>query len=151
MPKYQNLSNFTVHQSTDNGIHQASLPLKSRATSFKQALSNANVVLALPVFFVGSVRYSVLNLLMQYASIRFGLRISRTALFYTETALANTVLFLFVVPYLTTFLRSKYSLSPQSIDLGFVRISVFLLSFGALCLALSPTGETLLGSKLFFS
>lgn len=143
MPKYKIPSKPTAPQETD---HEPSLEPKAR--SFKQALANRNVLLALPVFFVGSIRYSVLNVLMQYASVRFGFLISRTALFYTENAVANTILFLFIVPRLTMFLRGKYSLAPQVVDLKFVRISLCLLSFGALCLALSPSGNALLYSKL---
>lgn len=137
-------------QENEEEIEQTRSLIKSnKATSFRQALTNRNILFALPTFFVGSIRYSVLNLLMQYASVRFGFSISRTALFYTEMALVNMVLFLFVVPRLTTLWRTQYSFDPQRIDLGLVRISVCLLSIGALSLAISPSGEVLLGSELY--
>lgn len=43
-----------------------------KTTSFRAAFSNHNVLLVVPAFFVGSTRYTVLNVLMQYAHVRFG-------------------------------------------------------------------------------
>lgn len=118
-----------------------------KTTSFRAAFSNHNVLLVVPAFFVGSTRYTVLNVLMQYAHVRFGWIVSRTALIYTETAIVNICLFLIVMPRLTTSIKTKYGVRPQTIDLTMVRTSVCLLSFGTLCLALSPNATTIIASE----
>lgn len=112
---------------------------KSYATLFR-ALSNTNVLLTIPVFLVGIFRYTTLNVLIQYASTRFGMSISTGALFYTETAVVNIFLFLFLIPRVTAHVREKYNVQPQRIDLFLVRSSVFLMCCGALGIGLAWTG-----------
>lgn len=103
------------------------------------AFSSRNVLFTLPVFLVGIFRYTTLNILIQYASVRFGLKISTGATFYTETAIVNIILFLFLIPQTTTYIRSKYDISPQSIDLFLVRASVSLMCVGCLAIGLAPS------------
>src|SRR5436190_7083046 len=86
-------------------------------TSLRGALLQKNVLLALPVFLTGSLRYTILNVLIQYSSNRFSLKISKGAFFYTETAIVNIFLFLLLVPILTGYLRTKYDIRPPMIDL----------------------------------
>jgi hypothetical protein len=103
------------------------------------ALSNRNTLLVIPVFLVGIFRYAMLNILIQYASVRFGLKISTGATFYTETALINIILFLFLVPRLTTYIRLEYNVKPETIDLVLVRTSVVLLALGSLAIGLAQS------------
>lgn len=105
--------------------------------SLRSALSNRNIRLIIPVFLVGIFRYTTLNLLIQYASVRLGLKISTGATFYTETAIVNIFLFLFLVPRLTAYIRLKYNVRPQVIDLVLVRTSVTLMCLGCLAIGLS--------------
>ena len=108
------------------------------------ALSNRNTLLVIPVFLVGIFRYAMLNLLIQYASVRFGMKISRGATFYTETAFINICLFLFLVPRLTTYIRWRYNIRPEIIDLVLVKTSVILLASGCLVIGLSQSSRILL-------
>jgi cytochrome c biogenesis factor len=108
-------------------------------TGLVSALPNRNTLLVIPVFLVGIFRYAMLNLLIQYASVRFGLKISRGATFYTETAFINICLFLFLVPRLTTYIRSKYDIRPEIIDLALVKMSVILLALGCLAIGLAQS------------
>jgi hypothetical protein len=103
------------------------------------ALSNRNTMLVIPVFLVGIFRYTTLNVLIQYASVRFGLKISTGATFYTETAILNIGLFLFLVPRLTTYFRLEYNIRPKTIDLVLVRTSVMLLAVGCLAIGLAQS------------
>ena len=112
------------------------------------ALSNTNVLLTIPAFLVGIFRYTTLNVLIQYASVRFGLSISTGAMFYTETALINIVLFLFIIPILTTYVRRVYDVRPQRIDLFMVRCSVVLMCCGSLGIGLAWSGMLLPPGKL---
>lgn len=112
-------------------------------TGLLSALSNRNILLTVPVFLVGIFRYAMLNILIQYASVRFGLRISTGATFYTETAIVNIFLFLFLVPRLTEYLRSRYHIPPQNIDLFLVRTSVILMCLGCLGIGFAQTAQVL--------
>jgi hypothetical protein len=107
------------------------------------ALSNRNTLFVIPVFLVGIFRYSTLNVLIQYASVRFGLKISTGAIFYTETAAINILLFLFLVPQLTTYIRLEYNIRPEIIDLVLVRTSVVLLALGCLAIGLAQSSVIL--------
>lgn len=112
---------------------------KSSVKGLLSALSNRNIQLTIPVFLVGIFRYAMLNILIQYASVRFGLRISTGATFYTETAVVNIFLFLFLVPQLTAHVRKRYNVQPHVIDLFLVRTSVTLMCIGCLAIALAQT------------
>ncbi|KAH7411428.1 hypothetical protein BKA64DRAFT_569797, partial [Cadophora sp. MPI-SDFR-AT-0126] len=107
------------------------------------ALSNRNIRLTIPVFLVGIFRYAMLNILIQYASVRFGLKISSGAIFYTETAIVNIFLFLFLVPQLTAYIRSKYNVRPVVLDLVLVRTSVTLMCIGCLAIGFVQSSSLL--------
>jgi hypothetical protein len=107
------------------------------------ALSDRNTMLLVPVFLVNIFRYAMLSLLIQYASVRFGLKISTGATFYTETALINIILFLFLVPRSTAYIRLAYNVRPETIDLVLVRTSVALLALGCLAIGLSQSSTFL--------
>ncbi len=109
----------------------------------RSAFSNRNILLVVPVFLVGIFRYTTLNILIQYASVRFGMRISTGATFYTETAIVNIFLFLFLIPRITDYIRREYKTAPQAIDLFLVRTSVCLMSLGTLFIGLSPNSKLL--------
>ncbi|RDW80858.1 hypothetical protein BP5796_05556 [Coleophoma crateriformis] len=121
------------------------------ADGFRAALTNRNILLTIPVFLVGTLRYTTLNVLIQYASVRFGMKLSKGATFYTEAAVVTIFLFLFLVPRGTNFIRSWYGVRPQKIDLVLVRTSVILLCVGALLLGLTPSAKFLPIGLLFFS
>ncbi len=106
-------------------------------------LSNRKSLLIIPVFLVGIFRYAMLNILIQYASLRFGLKISAGATFYTETAFINIVLFLFLIPRLTTYIRLRYNIKPEIVDLTLVRTSVVLLALGCLAIGLAQSSAVL--------
>lgn len=101
-------------------------------------LANRNVLLVVPVFLVGIFRYTNLNILIQYASVRFGIKISTGATFYTETAIVNIFLFLFLIPQASAYIRKKYNVRPQVIDLSLVRMSVSLMCIGCLAIGFAP-------------
>lgn len=106
-------------------------------------LSNKNILLIIPVFLVSDFRYTILSILMQYASVQFGLRISIGATFYTETAIVNVALFLFLVPQTTSHIRQRYQVRSQAIDLFLVRSSVCIMCVGCICIRLAPSSNIL--------
>ena len=123
--------------------------LLSLADGLYSALSNRNILLTIPVFLVGTLRYSTINVLIQYASIRFGMKISTGATFYTETAIVTIFLFLFLVPGLSGHVRTKYNIRPQVIDLYLVRMSTCLLCIGSLSIGLASSLKILPIGKWF--
>lgn len=105
--------------------------------------SNRNVRFTIPVFLVGILRYTTLNILIQYAHVRFKQKISTGAAYYTETAIVNIFLFLFLIPQLTSYIRREYKVRPQIIDMFLVRTSVTVMCIGALAIGLAPTRKLL--------
>jgi cytochrome c biogenesis factor len=102
-----------------------------------KALSNTNVLLIIPVFLVGIFRYPTLNILIQYSSVQFRMKISTGARFYTETAIVNIVFFLFLIPLITSNVRLKYQTRPETIDLVLVRLSVCAMCLGCISIGLA--------------
>ena len=80
MPKSKRAGEVGASQSETAGV-----------ATFREALDNRKVLLALPIFLVGALRYTVLNVLMQYAFLRCGRPVSKTALLYTEIAVVSIV------------------------------------------------------------
>lgn len=113
----------------------------------RNTLLQKNMLLVLPAFLTGSLRYAILNLLVQYASNRFKSRISEGAYFYTETATVNILLFLILVPTITSHIRKKYGIRQDTIDLYTVEISLLLLAVGSFLIGLAPSTTVLQISK----
>ncbi|KAF8848546.1 hypothetical protein BDZ45DRAFT_753702 [Acephala macrosclerotiorum] len=109
-------------QQTPSCDHEANQVGKSSGLpEILLTLANGNVLLVVPVFLVGIFRYTTLNVLIQYASLRFGIKISTGATFYTETAI-------------------KHAVRPQSIDLFLVRMSVTLMCIRCLAIGFAQSG-----------
>ncbi|KAK6586895.1 hypothetical protein PZA11_000185 [Diplocarpon coronariae] len=149
-PRRQNSSFFPVPEDTlPTGIpeNSAGRVVKSlendSVDDLLAALSNRNIKLIIPVFLVGIFRYAMLNILIQYASVRFGLKISTGAAFYTETAIVNIILFLIVVPQLTSHVGLRYNLDSHVIDLFLVRTSVALMCIGCLAIGFAQASTIL--------
>jgi cytochrome c biogenesis factor len=138
------------HQNATPRVNESSVLLgtesprrNSQVDGVRSSLSDMNILLAIPVFLTGSLRFTILNVLIQYGSNRFNLKISTGALFYTETALVNMLLFLFAVPLLSSCIRKKHNVRPQTIDLFMSRTCVCLLCVGCLLIGLSPSSTIL--------
>jgi hypothetical protein len=125
-------------------------PKTSTASTLFAALSNPKVLLTIPVFLIGIYRYTILNILIPYASIRFHRFIYTGALYYTETAIVNIILFLFLIPNVTSHIRGKYNIRPEAIDLFLVRMSTSLMSVGALFIGLAPSANLIPVGTLVF-
>jgi len=120
-----------------------SFPKNSLVDDLIAAASVPNILLVVPVFLVGIFRYTTLDVLIQYASNRFGLKISTGAIFYTETAAINILLFLFIVPQVTDYLRKTYGVRSLYMDLALVRTSAILMCIGSLGIGLAPSAKFL--------
>ncbi|CAG8971623.1 hypothetical protein HYALB_00008016 [Hymenoscyphus albidus] len=109
-----------------------------------------NVRFTIPVFLVGILRFGTLNILIQYAHVRFKQKISTGAAYFTETAIVNIFLFLFLIPQVTSYIRREYKIRPQVIDLFLVRSSLTFMCVGALAIGIAPKRELLpIGVAIF--
>ncbi|TGO38910.1 hypothetical protein BHYA_0064g00060 [Botrytis hyacinthi] len=130
--------------------HLATIPRTTILATIRHAMIQPNVLLCIPVFLVGTLRYTTLNILIQYSSVRFGTKISKGAMFYTETAIINIVLFLFLIPRISIWTKSRYHVKSEKIDLALMRISVCFLLAGSLAIGLAPTsGWIPIGVSIF--
>jgi hypothetical protein len=106
-----------------------------------------NLLLTVPIFVVGVFRTATLNVLLQYTSIRFDWTLARAALFISEVAAVNVVIFLLFLPRLIAWLQNKKRILPQVIDLWVLRCSLFLLLLGAILIGIAPNIPTLITGK----
>ncbi|TGO76565.1 hypothetical protein BELL_0148g00010 [Botrytis elliptica] len=119
--------------------HITTIPKTTILATIRHAMIQPNVLLCIPVFLVGTLRYTTLNILIQYSSVRFNTKISKGAMFYTETAIINIFLFLFLIPRITIWIKARYHVRSEKIDLALMRISVCFLLMGSLAIGLAPT------------
>ena len=112
--------------------------------SLKGIFKTTNMILTVPVFLVGLLRPTTLDILLQYTSVQFGWNLSKAVILVSEVAAVNMILFLLVVPQVIKFVQAKYRPHPQTIDLAIVRTSLFLLCGGAMLIGLAPSITTLI-------
>ncbi|KAF7946075.1 uncharacterized protein EAE97_005113 [Botrytis byssoidea] len=130
--------------------HLTLIPKTTILATIRHALLQPNVLLCVPVFLVGTLRYTTLSILIQYTSVRFGTKISKGAMFYTETAIINIFLFLFLIPRISIWIKSRYHVKSEKIDLELMRISLCFLLVGSLAIGLAPTsGWIPIGVSIF--
>ena len=121
-----------------SGLDNVSQIEHSNADSLLDKFRSSNMVRAMPVFLVGLLRPSTLNVLIQYTSNYFNWRLSKASLLVSEVAAVNLVLFLVIVPQGMKIVRAKYHVDQQVLDLAVVRSSLLFLTVGALLLGLAP-------------
>ena len=128
----------TAEESADiPGVCSADQASIGSRRSLLDGIKTKNMALSIPVFLVGLLRPTTLNVLMQYTSIYFDWKLSQSAMFISEVAAVNLIMFLVVVPQSMKILQSKYHLGQQTMDLSLLRGSMICLSIGALCLGLA--------------
>jgi hypothetical protein len=128
------------HNPNETQTRASSSPTTTKpsiTSSLTKAVSRPQVFFSIPVFLVGTLRYTTLNVLIQHSSVRFNTSISQGSLYYTETAIINIFLFLFLIPRVTAWVRERYHVRQESIDLALVRISVGMLLLGSLSIGLA--------------
>ena len=118
--------------------HDQQRRLPRRSESLLNLFKTRNMILAVPVFLVGLLRPSTLNVLIQYTSIEFGWKLSKAVTLVSEVAAVDLILFLVVVPQTMKMLRARYQLHPQTIDLAVVRGSMLFLSTWCAVSRISP-------------
>jgi hypothetical protein len=116
----------------------------NKALTLLEIFRDRNMLMALPTFLVSTLRPTTLNVLLQYTSVGFGWKLSKTAVLISEVAGVNIVLFLLILPSVVSYVRVKYHAHPQVIDWTVARFSLLLLAIGALLLGLSANAIALI-------
>ncbi|KAB5583451.1 major facilitator superfamily domain-containing protein [Coniochaeta sp. 2T2.1] len=114
-------------------------------------LRHKNIMLVMPLFFVLTMRYILLGILVQYSSARFGWDIADTGIFQSEVAIVGLVQYLLLLPAFLQYLRSKSLASPVETDLKIVNFSVSCLFIGSVCIGLCHIRWLLVPAVLIFA
>ncbi|KAF7951967.1 uncharacterized protein EAE97_001464 [Botrytis byssoidea] len=80
-----------------------------------------------------------IELCIRYISTRFSIPLSHASLILSLRALINILLLLFLIPFLSSLLITKFHFSSTHKDLLLARISSLFLILGALIIAISPS------------
>ncbi|KAF5876927.1 putative mfs multidrug protein [Botrytis fragariae] len=80
-----------------------------------------------------------IELCIRYISTRFSIPLSHASLILSLRALINILLLLLLIPFLSSFLITKFHFSSTHKDLLLARISSIFLILGALTIAISPS------------
>lgn len=148
-------------QSSSTGVDDDNSPPQTQSTTAEPVsegrddlamlLKKKNILLILAAFLTPYVRPATMFVLQQYASVRFDWKISRTSLLTSEAAVVNIILYLFIIPQLTSIVRMRFNVTQQTIDMNVVRISFVLLTIGALLVGLATTSNLLIPSVAIFT
>ncbi|KAL1617925.1 hypothetical protein SLS56_010765 [Neofusicoccum ribis] len=111
--------------------------------------SDIRVAILVPTYLVHMLIYETNNLLVQYASARFNIAISRATLIIALQSALIIVQLLFILPAITRFLTARLHISPQRKDLLLARWSALFLSAGFLGVGLAPTLPLLVAAVPF--
>ncbi|KIW29217.1 uncharacterized protein PV07_05044 [Cladophialophora immunda] len=114
----------------------------------KFMFSSRNMRLAAAIFLVGTSRGISLRALIQYASARFGWKLSKAS---CEVAFVNLVLFFLVMPALISMVSRYLKPANQTLNLGIVRASLSLLSTGSLLVAFSWSSTFLIIATMIYA
>ncbi|KAF3937485.1 hypothetical protein ABW19_dt0204557 [Dactylella cylindrospora] len=135
---------YTDDDSDSNGIHanghggkwnwRTKLPDMS---VYKKFMKDYRIILGLVATFIAQIRMIALEIIMPYASKKFGWELSETTSLIFLVAVVNLVLFLVILPYITEILKEKTEMPSKKIDLWIARISHVCFTVGSLILFFS--------------
>lgn len=138
-----------THSSAARQQQRPSQPA-SMAKTFRRLLQR-NTILVAPLFFVLSLRYILLGILVQYASARFGWDIADSGIFQSEVAVVGLVQYALLMPAFSRWLRRVSPGNPEQADIRSANYSILCLFLGSIFIGLSGSGLLLIpGSYLHF-
>ncbi|KAI1391824.1 uncharacterized protein F4822DRAFT_106113 [Hypoxylon trugodes] len=113
--------------------------------------SSRNMRLAVAIFLIGTLRGISLRALTQYASARFGWKLSRTNGLISEVAFVNLIIFFIIMPALVSMISRHLTLTNQILNLRIVEISLSLLFTGSLLLGFATTSAFLITATMIYA
>jgi len=119
-------------------ISRGSSQFKSEIHNYiKLFRSSRNITLCLLIFLVTSLSDNNLNVLLQYASKRYGWTISQAAYLFSVKAGVNVILYTLIVPLGLEQLKYSWGFSSVYANLWAEKSSIVLLCLGSLAIGLS--------------
>jgi hypothetical protein len=136
-------------------ISRSSSQVKSEIHDYiKLFRSSKNITLCLLIFLVTSLSDNNLNVLLQYASKRYGWTISQAAYLFSVKAGVNVILYTLIMPLGLQKLKYSWGFSSVYANLWAEKSSILLLCLGSLAIGLSFNIGLLIPSRfrsdLFF-
>lgn len=124
--------------------------------SYLKFLTNTRVVIGIITVFLAQFRANVIEILLPYVSVRFGMELgqvrhllwewsgqslttSQVATLLSVVAAVNIVVFLILLPAASTALRERAGWSMTYVNICVARTSSLFLALGAAILAAAPT------------
>lgn len=101
-------------------------------------LRSWNVLATLSLFIFPAFRPTTTHVLLPYMSVRFGWKLSKATILISEVAIVNIIVFLLILPQSTPWIKRRFGISAEALDLGITRSSLLLLMTGAVLLAFAP-------------
>jgi hypothetical protein len=130
-------------------ISRGSSQFKSEIHDYiKLFQSSRNITLCLLIFLVTSLSDNNLNVLLQYASKRYGWTISQAAYLFSVKAGVNVILYTLIVPLGLKQLKYSWGFSSVYANLWAEKSSILLLCLGSLAIGLSFNVGLLIPSRL---
>ncbi|KAH8679485.1 major facilitator superfamily domain-containing protein [Ilyonectria robusta] len=103
--------------------------------SYNKFLKDRRILVGIITVFLAQFRNNTIEILLPYTSIRFGLKLGETATLLSVVSAVNIVVFLVLLPTLTTWLEEKAGWSAHRVNLYVARVSSAMPSAGAAMLA----------------
>ncbi|KZF26174.1 MFS general substrate transporter [Xylona heveae TC161] len=120
------------------------------ANSTQFMWQDINLLLLLFVFFVGNLGSQSMQILLQYASKKFGWSLARASMLISIRAGVSFALFVAVLPSLTKLMLHRFNYTPAAKDLRVIQGSLALLFISSLLLGMAPNPPALIFALVIF-
>ncbi|OJD10911.1 hypothetical protein AJ78_08199 [Emergomyces pasteurianus Ep9510] len=101
-------------------------------------LADWRIFIGVTTVFLAQFRNNTIEILLPYTSVRFGLALGKAATLLSVVSAVNIVVFLVLLPAVSTLLEKRAGWSITYINICVARVSSALLAFGAAILAAAP-------------
>lgn len=139
-PPYESTPTFTDPDATGPAViwHKTKNAIKSLIHSLSFLTHDWRILVLMVPFTIHMLVGIVGQLLLQYISKRYEVKLSK-AILLTTIRMGVVVLLLFsILPYISTWLMQKFKLSAQRKDLYLARASMMIVAIGWTLVGLSP-------------
>lgn len=112
---------------------------------------NTKVALMLAGFFVTTLGRSFIGTLLQYVSIRYDWTLAHAGYLLSLKSLTSMLLFLLILPGVTTYFSKFHGVSVRKINLTVARVSIALLAAGSMLVGISTSPRLLIPGLIVVS
>ncbi|RDW85282.1 hypothetical protein BP6252_02872 [Coleophoma cylindrospora] len=132
--------------------HESASNLESTgATAYLKFLRDWRIFVGLVTIFLAQFRNNTIEILLPYTSVRFGLELGQAATLLSVVSAVNIVVFLILLPALSTQLEKRAGWSITFINISVARVSSAFLAIGAAMLAAAPSVAFVVASLIIYA